>query len=305
MAGIDFDDLRLESGADFTSVRDIDLKSGTYTTPPSDPVIIDYRPDLRINLLYDRETKKYHNLQPDDFEGSYHFYGDEGKVERSFRENGEFKREKADPLSLPIYEGTKVGMFIPDSWNESKAEDRFVSGSWHVLGASLIKNENRLFLASLDEGSYFLAELKGSPKTVEDAFLSMQPDVVTKAVVDGKEVKRQGEWFFIKVSDTRHEFVDSIGISLSAFSRECRNNGHGGKTPLPQRDNPDGSGSNTHETTIFKHDGKLYCTGKVYHRDPNTSRLSRQHATVDLGDAVYEAHINVEVQSWSMDGSFD
>lgn len=75
---------------------------------------------------------------------------------------------------------------------------------------SVQQREKGYFLGGLDETgrdpwrSFFLAELDVAdhvPSTVEEAYASLKPEEVLKAEEDGDIVIRQGEWFFVEVTD--------------------------------------------------------------------------------------------------------
>lgn len=81
----------------------------------------------------------------------------------------------------------------------------------HYLGACLFKYKRlvgieettRYLISAIDEsgtngGLFFLTELKEPAETVMEAFEQMKPDDVKEAEAKGVEVKRQGEFFFIK-----------------------------------------------------------------------------------------------------------
>lgn len=79
----------------------------------------------------------------------------------------------------------------------------------HFTGALLLENAGRKFLMDLDRieiehkiFNVFFVELKSHVKTISEAYESMKPTEVRDAEKRGIEVKRQGEWFFIKTDKT-------------------------------------------------------------------------------------------------------
>ena len=95
-----------------------------------------------------------------------------------------------------------------DKWYETSARDR--NGNIvmrHELGGCLFKYNDRYIFSGIDEtglgtSRYFMTELIGEPQTVAEALESMKPQEVKDYENAGYEVKRQGEWFFVKCIDS-------------------------------------------------------------------------------------------------------
>lgn len=75
----------------------------------------------------------------------------------------------------------------------------------HFTGASLFRNETKYFLFDIDREEIkhgifnpFIVELPKAVSTVDEAYKSLKPLRVLLAEKKGIEVKRQGEWFFIR-----------------------------------------------------------------------------------------------------------
>ena len=95
-------------------------------------------------------------------------------------------------------------------------------GKQHLMGSSVIKAEfwtggggnEFYFLSGLDDTgrephrSFFLAQLPMAVETVTEGYDALKPQVVIEAENLGEEVLRQGEWFFIRVSDKMSEFFN-------------------------------------------------------------------------------------------------
>lgn len=68
-------------------------------------------------------------------------------------------------------------------------------------GAILLKlsvNTNTShFLVGVDDGHPYVTPVHKKPETVEEAFDWLVPNMVKKAIAEGLEVRRQGEWHFI------------------------------------------------------------------------------------------------------------
>ena len=82
--------------------------------------------------------------------------------------------------------------------NNYKKEER------HFTGALLLENAGRKFLMDIDRREIehgifnaFFVEVSSHVKSIAEAYDSMVPEAVKKAIADGIEVQRQGEWFFI------------------------------------------------------------------------------------------------------------
>lgn len=82
----------------------------------------------------------------------------------------------------------------------------------HVLGGVLFEFNKTYYVTGMDEtgrdprGMFFLTALKptsyqyaGPPETWDAAIEMLKPQAVRNAEAQGREVHRQGEWFFVKV----------------------------------------------------------------------------------------------------------
>jgi len=111
---------------------------------------------------------------------------------------------------------TKVLEQGPESEHEIKV-DAYGSKleTRHFTGALLLENNGRKFLMDIDRieiehkiFNVFFVEVDSKAKSIEEAYESMKPKEVKEAENQGIEVKRQGEWFFIK-TDKSVEINDS------------------------------------------------------------------------------------------------
>lgn len=66
--------------------------------------------------------------------------------------------------------------------------------------ASVLLYEGRYFLSSMEGNNYFMSELPEPAMTVKDAFDLLVPTSIAKDVQEGN-FKRQGEWYFVPVSE--------------------------------------------------------------------------------------------------------
>jgi len=102
-----------------------------------------------------------------------------------------------------------------DRWKEVKYTDKDGKEHtrWeHLVGAALFKDAvNRVYLLSSTDASahwgrgYFLSVLPCEVNTIDEAFEALKPEIVKQSEKEGKEVRRQGEWFFIKLADNVRE----------------------------------------------------------------------------------------------------
>jgi len=116
------------------------------------------------------------------------------------------------------------------------------------------------FLASMDEGQYFVSQLPRPVQTVEQAFDSLKPPQVRDLEKQGHTVMRQGEWFFVPV-DPRAFGIDTVPKWnwLTKLWRGERD--HNGRAILPRF-----PGSNPHSVArAAKVNGHLLVAGTVRH----------------------------------------
>jgi hypothetical protein len=157
-----------------------------------------------------------------------------------------------------------------------------LEGYFHAPGAVLFKHGRRTLLATSDEGTYCVIELPMRLASVTKAFDCLKPAAVHAAELEGKEVKRQGEWFFIPA------------VSAPPGRSKAR------QAALPRRNDA----GNLHVVPHLQIGGTLFVKGSVYHRDGRTERASRQHRTLRL-DGWHTAHRNTERASWQAQGRVD
>ena len=166
--------------------------------------------------------------------------------------------------------------------------------SAHRVGSAVLRTGSqgsyRHYLCSMDEDSYFISELVLPVTSVEQAFEDLKPANVLLAELEGKEVKRQGEWFFIKTS---REELKAVNILIKDFVTKCYT--------LPKSD----SFSNGHVVTKVATDGtNVFCRGTVRHID-NWGHPTGEHRMLKLGKDTYTATMNTAIASWSAGGSVD
>lgn len=91
-------------------------------------------------------------------------------------------------------------------YNSKTQENEWIDETVHFTGASLFSIQNKYFLFDIDRREVkhkvfnpFLVELPKKVTTIKEAYRSLKPEEVWEAESEFKDVKRQGEWFFIPV----------------------------------------------------------------------------------------------------------
>lgn len=122
-----------------------------------------------------------------------------------------FEQAKLDISKLNIIQAAEpetVQRKIPNpgyrKWQE-KPGPEFIEVRAHFSGASLFEVEGKYFLFDIDRREIrhkifnpFLVQLTKKVSSIAEAYESLKPKAVLDAEKNGVEVKRQGEWFFIK-----------------------------------------------------------------------------------------------------------
>ena len=87
---------------------------------------------------------------------------------------------------------------------EEYEHPKTVEETAHFIGSQIFQIEDSYFLFDVDRNELkhkifnpFLVQIPTAVSTVEEAYDSLMPEVVKMAIQNGKDVKRQGEWFFI------------------------------------------------------------------------------------------------------------
>jgi hypothetical protein len=181
---------------------------------------------------------------------------------------------------------------------ERDNDGNITTKTYHRVGTVLLQTDDRKwsYLCAMDESSYFISLLKKNPKSVEDAYKSLMPSIVSKALANGVKVIRQGEWYFMPVVQLESSNTIHFG-NMPTFTW----NNMKTSNPLPA-----GSGSNLHLPTRYSTWNKYhFAMGMVRHVDPATYQSTGQHRAVKLGKTLHLAVENEAVQSWSADGRVD
>ena len=220
-----------------------------------DAVVIDRTGAIGGELLFEEQDGKYIEVE----------YGGDGY----YRDKRELSREEFERLLRELRREYSEVRTMRQNGNR-------VAVYCHTAETVLLFYDGIYVLAGFDDQSYFACALPEPANSVEEAFDILKPKLVISAELKGREVLRQGEWFFIKVADDPRE----IGLRDRDFRVKA----------LPRLRIGNQSQS-AHRCRIAFKDGKVYCTGVVRHEN-------KEHTPLKL-DGIYIPARNLEVVSAS------
>lgn len=241
-----------------------------------------------------------------------------------------FEQAKLDISKLNIIQAAEsetVKRKVPNpgyqSWRDNPGPE-FIEVSAHFSGASLFEVEGKYFLFDIDRREIkhkifnpFLVQLTKKVSTIAEAYESLKPKVVLDAEKKGIEVKRQGEWFFIKTDKNPEVKLNDQEKLLAMVANEWRldttffNNAFGkeyvakivkqselvrAKLPKQLALKAGDNRPNTVESGITV-DKVTYVTGTVKHQ-------GREHADLKL-NGWYIAVPNTSIGSFTITGDVD
>jgi len=175
----------------------------------------------------------------------------------------------------------------------------------HLLGACVIRNGLKMdyYLSSVDTGAvrwgrgYFLTKLLDKKvKDVTEAFWYLKPVEVRNAEADDREIKRQGEWFFVYFGDSKElkEGLFPLFVGKKFSLKKCIHI-HKGFVLPPHVHQEEGH----HKVRdVVMGTNELYCRGTVRH-------TNGEHRMLKLGEEWWMAYKNRQEQSWSAEGRVD
>ena len=138
-----------------------------------------------LNLLNTKTSTAFDQLTKLLGEGTVEVldYTPDKRIQLTAKQKEQHKRNKLVPPAgmTVVYHGGKTGYMFHRSATVVLRDNRWEPSPHYLLGS--------------DEETYFGCELKGSPKTVQEAFDNLTPD---KARVAG--TLRQGEWFMVPIA---------------------------------------------------------------------------------------------------------
>lgn len=181
----------------------------------------------------------------------------------------------------------------------------------HLLGAVLFRYNRRYFLSGTDPSAkwgfgYFLSQLRGRPKSVDEAFDMLMPIEVRETE---SEWKRQGEWFFIcegKAYAFRSQLKErALEMSEEQLKHEMRQYRLNGKLqPITFSIKPfivkgmvlppvgmQITGHHKVTEVVQTPDDVFHCRGTVRH-------TRGEHTLLKLGSTWWRAVPNTQVTAW-------
>jgi len=175
----------------------------------------------------------------------------------------------------------------------------------HRLGECLFRSNGTLYLSGFDpsgsnDGLYFLTQLapqNGEIKTVNDAYENMKPEAVKQAEQEGKDVRRQGEFFFV---NTGYEYNESHNLPAASHFFFFRPYSLAHHDPDRERRH--------HATVGFYADGRQFVCGVVRHtnNDHRMLKLYDEPGTPEKDRYWYEVfEADNQVISYSAIGGID
>lgn len=198
-------------------------------------------------------------------------------------------RRRTFPVHLrAILKESKVIDFTNQEWSKSpKPGFTKMGNQYHRAGSTVLRIQGKDYLFGFDDGQYFGCELPRKVKDIDDAFLSLTP----KAAIGKKDVKRQGEWFFVPLPKGFRPPEISESVITPSDNDEIA-------LPIETRQ------SNRHNIYKANIDSVRIIwtpTGMRYFvKDVSISH--EQHPNVSIGSNWHEIHKNLAVRSVSQDG---
>lgn len=125
----------------------------------------------------------------------------------------------------------------------------------------------RKYLMGFDEKHLFISGLpKDDIKTVEDAHQSLKHQAVVEAEKEGKEVKRQGEYFFVPLDEKEKEdFFEKVDRDKKIKAKRDKLSRRGQRSHFVRR------------LIRMRRNRKVYAQGAVTHEQHNPLILSNWH----------------------------
>ena len=178
----------------------------------------------------------------------------------------------------------------------------------HFTGASVFKVDKEYFLFDIDRQEIkhkifnpFLVKLPVSVSSIKQAYDVLKPNDVKKAEWIGAEVKRQGEWFFIPVTNDiakRMESLSKVKNVLKNITLRAGNNRPNDARGIELDNKGDTVANNAGFSARRNQEGTVcFVTGRVTHS-------GREHADLVL-KGWYRAIPNTATESFTITGDID
>lgn len=219
--------------------------------------------------------------------------------------------EKMGVPMLPFTAFTQSGLKITETEIVSQAKAETVKreikrdrkgkqtfANIHFTGATLFKNKNEFFLFDIDREEIkhgifnpFIVHLPKKSSSISEAYDSLIPNEVRKAMRMGSEIKRQGEHFFIKLYKPKELTADlasplfddaDFADNEKRMFKEARLSTQGNRDHIASRFN-EKSGL---VSGIVRHEG-------------------REHADLDLTSGWWKPVPNTAVKAFTISGDID
>lgn len=182
--------------------------------------------------------------------------------------------------------------------------------SWrHELGAVVFKADDGFFLSATDpqediRRGYFLCKLPGVVNSVAEALDSLKPDFVNRAEQAGREVRRQGDIFFVASEVTTRELVTAEALASNQIGLFTGRKASIKYKPIPTEKRVRLL-ETSHVVSEAKQNEYLYVRGVVRH-DPQGWNRTPEHKALKLGKAIWwRVFKNTALGGWSAVGDID
>lgn len=200
-------------------------------------------------------------------------------VTKDIHEKVEKKDARFANLENTVPQGATVTQYRNYSKKTRKHTGMVYLKRVHRAGGMLVKANNKTYVCSMDDDSYYAIELKTNPKTLNAAYTSLKPLKVRKWEKENKKhCQRQGEWYFIPAPKVKIDATEEgPGFEDMAL-------------PMKSAD------SNAHTAEYYQQiKKKHYVSSSIAHDEHGTFYF-------DERTMVYEAVENLAVNSWSVQG---
>lgn len=187
-------------------------------------------------------------------------------------------------------ERVKIRHYTIDTWETENYIDPETgerkTREVHYLGMVLFSHNRKHYLSGFDNQeslrrrNYFLTQLSKPAENVKAAIEGLKPQDVREAEKQGRNIKRQGEWFFIEYPELE---TRNLGLFMGRMTAWGKNV--------------------THIATEVRRDGnRIYVRGTARHRPEGRQP---QHGVLKLGQTWHKVVKNTALQSWQALGLVD
>jgi len=195
-----------------------------------------------------------------------------------------------------------------DAWTET----RTVLGPASDTGENqwiekTTKHPDRFYLLGMDEGSYFISELPDPAPNVKAAYDLLKPAPIIDAESRGLEIKRQGEWFFFRILNGKPARAIYKQLEMSYNLTDASNREGAAHTATRGARlsaiafDPDTKAAIVKALTYID-PNQLVVSGSITHSEGDHARLKLSLAK---DPAIFAAHVNTAIASFSASGSVD